>query len=67
MFLEEASEIKLKGNLLDSFKTSNNRLGKWKATYAILETFTAREVLPTVKSWIERIPELVRDYKLENG
>ena len=71
MLQEEALEIKgsLKDSPLDSFTSSNGWLGKGKAAYGIRKTRITREVddvsIPTVKSWIEKIPELVRDYKLE--
>ena len=71
MLQEETMKIKesLKDSSLDSFTASNGWLEKWKAAYGIRETRITGEAhdvsIPTVKSWIERIPELVRGYKLE--
>ena len=54
----------LKDSSLDSFTASNSWLEKWKAAHGIREmriTGEANNVsIPTVKSWIERIPELVK-------
>ena len=59
----------LKDSSLDSFTGSNGWLEKWKAMYGIQETHIAGEAddvsILTVKSWIEKIPELVRGYKLD--
>ena len=60
----------LKDTSLDSFTGSNGLLEKWNAVYCIRETRITGEAddisIPTVKSWIKRMPELVRDYKLED-
>lgn len=72
MIQEEAQIIKesLKDSSLDSFTAFNGWLEKWKAVYGIRETRITGEaddvLIPTVKSWIERIPELVRGYTLED-
>ena len=72
MLQEEALEIKesLKDSSLDSFTACNCWLEKWKATNGIRETRITGEAddvsIPTVKSWIKRIPELARGYKLED-
>ena len=53
----------LKGSSLDSLTASNGWLEKWKAAYGIREMRIIWEVdvsIPTVKSWIERIPDLAR-------
>ena len=69
---KEALKIKesLKDSLLDSFSASNGWLDKWKAAYGFRETCIIGKPddvsIPTVKSWIERIPELVRGYTLED-
>ena len=69
---EEALKIKesLKDSSLDSFTASNGWLEKSKAAYGIRETLLTGEAdnvsIDTVKSWIERIPELVRGYKLDD-
>ena len=66
MLQEEALKIKesLKDSLLDSFTASNGWLEKWTSAYGIRETRITGEAndvsIPTVKSWIERIPGLVR-------
>ena len=71
MLQEEVLKIKesLKDSSLDSFTGSNGWLEKWKAMYGIQETNIAGEAdnvsILTVKSWIEKIPDLVRGYKLE--
>ena len=63
---EEALKIKenLRGSSLDSLTASNGWLEKWKAAYGIREMRIIGEIddvsVPTVKSWIERIPELAR-------
>ena len=61
---------KLKDSSLDSFTASNGWLEKSKAAYGIRETLLTGEAdnisIDTVKSWIERIPELVRGYKLDD-
>ena len=60
----------LKDSSLDSFTGSNSWLENWKAMYCIRETRITGEAdgvsIPTVKSWIERMPKLVRGYKLED-
>ena len=60
----------VKDSSLDSFTASNGWLEKWRAAYGIRETCITGEVydvsIPNVKSWIERIPEIVRGYKLED-
>ena len=60
----------LKDSSLDRFAVSNGWLKKWEGTYGIRETRITGETddisIPTVKSWIERIPKLVRGYKLED-
>ena len=72
MLQEEALKIKesLKDSSLDSFTASNGWLEKQKAAYGIPEMHITGEAnhvsIPTVKSWIKRIPELVRGYKLED-
>ena len=72
MLQEEALKIKgsLKDSSLESFTASNGSLKKWKAAYGIPETRITGEAdnvsIPTVKSWIERIPELARGNKLED-
>ena len=68
---EEALKTKksLKDSSLDSFTTSNGWLEKWKGAYDIQKTWITREAdvsIPNVTSWIERIPELVRGYKLDD-
>ena len=68
---EEALKTKksLKDSSLDSFTTSNGWLEKWKGAYGIQKTWITREAdvsIPNVTSWIERIPELVRGYKLDD-
>ena len=48
---------------MDSLTASNGWLEKWKAAYGIREMRIIEEVdvsIPTVKSWIERIPDLAR-------
>ena len=65
MLQEEALKIKenLRGSSLDSLTASNGWLEKWKAAYGIREMRIIGEVdvsIPTVKSWIERIPDLAR-------
>ena len=53
----------LKDGKLDSLTASNGWLEKWKAAYGIREMRIIGEVdvsIPTVKSWIERIPDLAR-------
>ena len=71
MLQGEVLKIKesLKDSSLDSFTGSNGWLEKWKAMYGIQETHIAGEAddvsILTVKSWIEKIPELVRGYKLD--
>ena len=53
----------LRGSSLDSLTVSNGWLEKWKAAYGIREMRIIGEVdvsIPTVKSWIERIPDLAR-------
>ena len=68
MLQGEVLKIKesLKDSSLDSFTGSNGWLEKWKAMYGIQETHIAGEAddvsILTVKSWIEKIPELVRGY-----
>ena len=72
MLHEESLKIKerLKDGSLDSFTASSGWLYKWKVAYGIRETCITGEAddvsIPTVVSWIERIPELVRGYKLED-
>ena len=69
MLQEDALKIKesLKGSLLDSSKASNGWLENWKVAYGIRETrITGKVSVSTVKFRIERIPELVRSYKLED-
>ena len=72
MLQEESLKIKerLKDGSLDSFTASSGWLYRWKVTYGIRETCITGEAddvsIPTVVSWIERIPELVRVYKLED-
>ena len=60
----------LKDSSLSSFINSNGCLEKWRAAYGIREmgvTGGADDVsIPTMKSWIERIAELVRGYRLED-
>ena len=55
---------------MSSFINSNGCLEKWRAAYGIREmgvTGGADDVsIPTMKSWIERIAELVRGYRLED-
>ena len=55
---------------MKSFTASSDWLEKWKAAYGIRETRITWEAddvsIPNVKSWIERIPQLVRGYKLED-
>ena len=69
---EEALKIKesLKDISFYGFTASNGWLEKWKVAYGIRETCITGEAddvsIPTVKSWIKRIPELVRGYKLED-
>ena len=63
---EEVLKVKesLKDSLLDSFTASSGWLENGKAAYGIRETLITGEVndvsFLTVKSWIERIPELVK-------
>ena len=72
MLQVETLKIKerLKDSSLDSFTASNGWLEKCKAVYGIRETCITGEAddasIPIVKSWIERITELVRGYKLED-
>ena len=72
MLQEEVLKIKesLKDSSLGSFINSNGCLEKWRAAYGIREmriTGGADDVsIPTMKSWIERIAELVRGYRLED-
>ena len=55
---------------MDSFTASNGWLEKWKAVYGIREMHFTGEAdnvsIPTMKSWIEKISELVKCYKLED-
>ena len=55
---------------MDSFTASNVWLEKWKSCYGIRETRITGEAddvsISTVRSWIERLPELVKGYKLED-
>ena len=66
MLQEGALKIKemLNDNSLDDFVASNGWLEEWKAQYGIRETRLSREAddvsITTVKSWIERIPELTK-------
>ena len=66
MLQEEALKIKesLNDSSLDSFTASNGWLEKWKSCYGIRETRITGEVddvsVSTVRSWIERLPELVK-------
>ena len=58
MLQEDALKIK---------ESSNGWLENWKVAYGIRETCITGEVsISTVKFRIERIPELVRRYKLED-
>ena len=45
-------------------------MGGWKSRYGIRETRITGEAddvsVSAVRSWIERLPELVKDYKLED-
>ena len=72
MLQEEALKIKesLNDSSLDSFTASNGWLEKWKSCYGIRETRITGEAddvsVSTVRSWIERLPELVKGYKLED-
>ena len=69
MLQEEALKIKesLNDSSLDSFTASNGWLEKWKSCYRIRETRITGEAddvsVSTVRSWIERLPELVKGYK----
>ena len=51
-------------------QNQNRCLETWKAAYGIWEPRITGEAdnvsVPTLKAWIERIPELVRGYKLED-
>ena len=64
MLQEEALKIKekLNDNSLDDFVASIGWLEKWKTQNGIRETHLSGEAddvsLTTIKSWIERIPEL---------
>ena len=57
---------------LDGFHTSNGWLKSFKTTYRIRETTTvisweAGDIpITTVKAWMERLPELVKGYSLED-
>ena len=57
---------------LEDFTASNGWLEKFKITYGIRETTTtiageAGDVpIMTVKAWLERLPELIKDYSPEN-
>ena len=57
---------------LDGFHASNGWLVFFKTTYGIRETTTviskeAGDVpITTVKAWVERLPELVKGYSIEN-
>ena len=72
MLQEEALKIKesLNDSSLNSFTASNGWLDKWKSCYGIRETRITGEAddvsVSTVRSWIERLPELVKGYKLED-
>ena len=72
MLQEEALKIKesLNDSSLDSFTASNGWLEKWKSCDGIRDTRITREAddvsVSTVRSWIERLPELVKGYKLED-
>ena len=72
MLQEEALKIKesLNDSSLDSFTASNGWLEKWKSCYGIRETRITEEAddasVSTVRSWIARLPELVKGYKLED-
>ena len=72
MLQEESLKIKesLNDSSLDSFTASNGWLEKWKSCYGIRETRITGEAddvsVSTVRSWIERLPELVKGYKLED-
>ena len=72
MLQEEALKIKesLNDSSLDSFTASNGWLEKWKSCYGIRKTRITGEAddvsVSTVRSWIERLPELVKGYKLED-
>ena len=50
-------------------QTQNGWLEKWKTVYGIRETRITGKAdvsVPTAKAWIERTPDLVRGYKLED-
>ena len=70
--LQEVLKIKesLNDSSLDSFTASSGWLEKWKSCYGIRETRITGEAddvsVSTVRSWIERLPELVKGYKLED-
>ena len=69
MLQEDALKIKesLKSSLLDSSTASNGWLENWKVACGIRERRITGEVsISTVKFRIERIPKLVRSYKLED-
>ena len=72
MLQEEALKIKesLNDSSLDSFTASSGWLEIWKSYYGIRETRITGEAddvsVSTVRSWIERLPELVKGYKLED-
>ena len=72
MLQEEALKIKesLKDSSFDSSTAFNGWLEKWKVVYGTWDTRITEEAdgfsIPTVNIWIERIPELVRGYKLED-
>lgn len=61
---------KFKRQFIGQFYSLQWLVRKWKAVYGIRETRITGEaddvLIPTVKSWIERIPELVRGYTLED-
>ena len=63
-------EESLKDSSLDSFAAFKGWLEKWEASYGIPETRITGKAddvsIHNVKSWIEEIPELVKDYKLED-
>lgn len=69
---EEAMEIKkrLNDQQLSDFKASNGWLESWKQSYGVREKRLCGEAddvsITTVKAWIERIPELCRDYEPQN-
>ena len=71
--LQEATlkmKERLKDSSLDNFTASNGWLEKCKAAYGIRKTRNTGKgddvSIPIVTSWIERIPELGRGYKLED-